>query len=139
LGILERGGNLYFESNETCQFQLTNYNADNITVRLTYDGFDMDPIVQGFSYNGTFPNDGTGCSISWSWGFLMIQESNWSLIMGIVGIVLLLVGLLLMAYLIKTYPIFSLHGEMLFDKIAFAISMAMIIIGFGFIMMWMMA
>ena len=137
LGILERGGNLYFVSNETCQFQITNY--DDTNMRLTYDGFDLDILTSGFSWNGTFPDGDTPCMITWSWGFELPHETNWNLFIGIAGIIILLVGLLLMAYLIRTYPVFSFSREMLFDKISFAIAISMIIIGFGLIVMWLMA
>lgn len=138
LGINERGGELYFESNETCQFQLTNYNLD-FPVRLEYEGFALSVITQGESYNGTFPTGGEPCLIHWSWGFEMPQETYWTLFLGILGLAILIIGLFLMAYLVRTYPIFSFSREILFDKISFAIAISMIIIGIGFIVMWLMS
>lgn len=137
LGINERGGELYFESNVTCEFQLTNYDASRI--RLTYEGFGLTPINMGFSFNGTFPAGETPCLLHWSWALDLPHEENWALIMGLIGLVLLIIGLFLMAYLIRTYPIFSFSREILFDKLSFAVAIAMIIIGIGFIMMWLMS
>lgn len=137
LGVTERGGNLYFESNETCTFQITNYDETNM--RLTYEGCEIDVLVNGFSWNGTFPDGDTAVLIHWSWALNLPHEENWTLFMGLFGIGLLLGGLLFLAYLIKTYPLFSLSKkEILFDKISFPIAISAIIIGFGFIIMWLM-
>lgn len=138
LGVTERGGELYWEPNATCRcyFQLTNYY--DLPIRIIYEGFPLDPLYPGQSYNGTFGNDGPAY-IHWSWGFPTVIEENWTVLMGIFGVGLLLVGLLLMAYLIRTYPLFSFTREILFDKISFVISIVLIIIGAGFIMMWLMA
>lgn len=137
LGVNERGGELYWESNETCTIQITNYH--DRPVRLYYEGFTLSYLVSGYSWNGTFPNDGTGCLLHWSFMLPSPVEENWGLFLGILGLALLIIGLLLMAYLVKTYPLFSFSREILFDKMSFAVAISLIIIGFGFIMMWLMS
>lgn len=139
VGVTVRGGELYWKPNATCDcvIQVTNYDETNMRITIQ-DGFSLSVLYPGESWNGTFGNDGPAL-FHWSWALDLPHEENWSLLMGLIGIALFLIGLFLMAYLIRTYPIFSFTREILFDKISFAISISMIIIGLGFIVMWLMS
>lgn len=132
-----RGGELYFEANETCQFQLS-HEYDH-SIRLDYEGFDLSIIEQGYSYNGTFTS-GNAVLLHWSWSFEMPHEENFMLYVGLFGIGLFVASILLTAYFVKTVPFFTLgKGKILFEKLGFIMSLTGIIIGFGLIMVWLMS
>lgn len=137
LGMSDRGGELFFHANETCTFQLENSN-DRV-MRLSYQGCLLSTLEQGFSYNGTFPDD-TDVLIHWSWALEMPHETYFTFLLGLVGLGLMIGGILFDAYLIKVTPFFGFgNKEIIFEKESFVLGLCAIVIGFGLVVVWLLS
>ena len=135
LGITHKYGQLYFYSHDAASIQIEQSYEHKL--RIYYEGFILHTLTPGYSFYGEIPAN-TTCFIIWSWNEPLIIEENWSLIMGLFGLILFVSGLIMMAWSFKTYPIFSFKRETVWDQSIVLYALVALIIGAGLIMVWLM-
>lgn len=136
VSMTDKGGTLYFYSNNISYIQITN--VYNLKLILRYDGLTLS-VLDEENWTGTIPAD-TEVYIHWRWEILMPHEENFMLWIGVLGIILLIFGLMLTAYCFRHYPLFTLNQntEMVWEKEALMVAICAAIIGFGLIVMWLL-
>lgn len=135
LGMTERGGNLNFQSNNLAYVQLS-HNALH-GMRLTYEGISLSTLETEHSWNGTIPVD-TEIYLKWSFSFLMPHEENFMVYVGASGIILFMVSLLLGAWGLKKYGLFSMEHTSIWEWDAVPFIVIGLIVGVGLIITWLM-
>lgn len=135
LTLTDKYGELAFYSNDEAEVQI--YQTSEHSARISYEGFTLTTLYQGYSYNATIPTD-TDCYIRWSYYTETILEENWTIFFGIFGFALLLAGLVTLAYGFRKYPLVTWDKKQtLLDNNILIFSIPAVFIGFGLIFMWL--
>jgi len=135
LGMTDRGGYIYFQSNNDTEVQLSHNNEYGL--RLEYEGISLSILTEGHSWNGTIPNS-TETYLRWSFPLILPHEENFMIYLGLFGLGLMISGLLLGAYSFKTYPIFSFKRETIWETSLLIYSFIACFIGFGLVITWLL-
>ncbi len=97
LGMNVRGGTLSFHNNNLVQVQLY---AD-VPIQITCSA-EVTVTVAGRSWNSTFLAD-TDVIISWGYELVPFYAANWTILMGIAGVVLLFASAITLAYGVRAH------------------------------------
>lgn len=135
VGITERGGNLIFHNINTSYVQLSH--NFGFGLRLQYEGIVLTVLDAAHSWNGTLPAD-TDIYLKWGFALTMPHEANFELYVGVSGIGLLLVSVMLLAWGLRKYPLFSMDKESLLEKDILPFIGGGLILGIGLIIIWLM-
>jgi hypothetical protein len=140
LGLLYRGGNLYFHNTELCyvtfyQSSLTESMGLTVEVNGESQRFAVQPSTE---YNWTL-SAGAEVYLTWSYALTMPHEENFMLYLGILGIALIIVAVGLTVYAFRHYIIFTLSDkETVWEKDVLPVALACFIFGIGLTFAWLL-
>lgn len=137
VGMNEKGCTLTFHSNYGCEFQLSQDSGNRL--KVDYTGILMDTIMAGTSFNGTITAD-TDVMLHWEYVYQTPIEENWNLYLGLLGIACLVIGILLVVYCFRHYPLmtFNQNKEMVWETNMLMYAIVLIIIGAGLVITWLL-